>query len=232
MTCTSGIAGGWALRGLALTMALLLGAAPPPQRAPSPPPATTLPQPAASSPSLAIAALAATSPIIRVSEEFYDIRGSTAQALSLEMRRLGPSSEAGQRHSAYTAWNINWRFHPESRGPACMASWVEVKAEIVITLPRWDPPPEASRELRWQWDTYLAALRAHEEGHRDLAVAAGQQVHIRISGFLTASCQDFGRLVRREAHRILDQLRADDRRYDEETRSGARQGAVWPPPRG
>jgi predicted secreted Zn-dependent protease len=179
-----------------------------------------------------MAAPAAASPIIRVSEELYDIRGSTAQELSLEMFRLGPSGEEGRRSSGYTAWNIDWRFRPESRGSACMASWVEVQADIVITLPRWNPPPDAPRELRSQWDTYLAALRAHEEGHRDLAVAAARQVHARISGFLTASCQDFERLVNREANLILDQLRADNLRYDEETGSGATQGAVWPPSRG
>jgi predicted secreted Zn-dependent protease len=217
MNRTSGIAGRGNLQVLLFTVALCLGAAPPPHPNASPP--------------SAIAALGAASPIIRVSEEFYDIRGSTAQALSLEMRRLGPPTEDGRRASGYTAWNIRWRFRPESQGSACMASWVEVQAGIVITLPRWNPPPDASRELRSQWNTYLAALRAHEEGHRDLAVAAARQVHARISSFLTASCQDFERLVNREANLILDQLREDNLRYDEETGSGATQGAVWPPSR-
>jgi predicted secreted Zn-dependent protease len=202
-----GAAGRWALRTLPVALALSLGAAP-------------------ASP--VVAPPTDASPIIRISEEFYDIRGSTAEELGLEMRRLGPE-EDGRRFHGHTAWNINWRYTSQPWGNACGATRVEVTAVIVITLPRWDPPPQAPDELRHRWDVYLTALREHEEGHRDLAVAAARRVHSRLSGFRTGDCRTFSREANAEGRYILDRLRADNRRYDEETGHGRTQGAVWRP---
>jgi len=215
MQSTLEVAGTWALRGVTLAAAVLLGVVPPP-------PVQASPQ----SPDLASPA----SPVIRVLEEVYDIRGSTAEELHREMQRLGPPAEDGRRFYGHTAWNIRWRFLVEPSGNSCRATRVEVTAYIVLTLPRWTPPQEAPEELRHRWDAFMAALRAHEEGHRDLAVAAARRVHSRISGFRTASCRDFNREVNREGERILDRLRTDNLRYDEETRHGMAQGAEWPPP--
>jgi predicted secreted Zn-dependent protease len=194
-------------RALAVSLALSLGAAPAPPVA---------------------GVLSDASPIIRISEEFYDIRGSTAEDLYREMQRLGPEQD-GRRFHGHTAWTINWRYTSQPSGSACRATRVEVTAEITLTLPRWHAPPDAPAELRRQWDAYLAALRVHEEGHRDLAVAAARRVHSRLSGFRTSDCRDFNRDANAEGRRILDRLRADDRRYDEETGHGRTQGAVWPP---
>jgi predicted secreted Zn-dependent protease len=144
------------------------------------------------------------------------------------MRRLGPE-EDGRRFHGHTAWNINWRYTSQPWGNACGATRVEVTAVIVITLPRWDPPPQAPDELRHRWDVYLTALREHEEGHRDLAVAAARRVHSRLSGFRTGDCRTFSREANAEGRYILDRLRADNRRYDEETGHGRTQGAVWRP---
>jgi predicted secreted Zn-dependent protease len=169
------------------------------------------------------------SPLIRISEEFYEIRGSTAEELHGEMQRLGPLGEEGRRFHGWTAWTINWRYVSQPSGSACRATRVEVTAEITLTLPRWRAPPDAPESLRRQWDAYLAALRVHEDGHRDLAVATARRVHSRLSGFRTSDCRDFNREANTEGQRILDRLRADNRRYDEETGHGRTQGAVWPP---
>jgi predicted secreted Zn-dependent protease len=200
-------AGRWALRALPLTLALSLGAAPVPP---------------------VVVASSDASLIIRVSEAFYDIRGSTAEELHREMQRLGPE-EDGRRFHGHTGWTVNWRFVSQPSGRACRATRVEVTAEITITLPRWRTPPDAPDDLRPQWDAYLAALRVHEEGHRDLAVAAARRAHSRLSGFRTSDCRDFNRDANAEGQRILDRLRADNRRYDEKTGHGRTQGAVWPP---
>ncbi|MGK3990823.1 DUF922 domain-containing protein [Sorangium sp. So ce136] len=95
--------------------------------------------------------------------------------------------------------------------------------DVVLVLPRWRPPPNAAPALVATWEAELRALVAHEEGHRDLAIAAGAAVAEALETTppaASAEALDEAMMTRAEAALAA----ARERAYDQATAHGAR----WP----
>ena len=166
--------------------------------------------------------------VVRSDEEHYTIFGSTAAELRRAMREAGPA-ENGRRWDGYTSWNLRWRFRYGMRTGFCRITKVTVEYEPRIVLPRWNAPADAPAMLRAQWNEFARALRTHEEGHRNIGAEAARQILRRIGDVTLPSCTHMAAEANRVGHRTLDEFRARQRQYDEETGHGRTQGAVWPP---
>jgi predicted secreted Zn-dependent protease len=160
--------------------------------------------------------------------QHYAIAGSSASELRRQMNQLGPSDASG-RHDAFTRWYVRWSY-PYDRSPgSCGLGKVKVSVTVSYTLPEWSDPAAAPPDLVTQWNGYLAAVRRHEDGHRDNGVAAGRDVLAKLRAFGTRdTCDAANRDANAAGNRILDEYRTKDRRYDETTRHGATQGAKFP----
>ena len=152
--------------------------------------------------------------------EYYDISGSTASELRQSLDTLSPVDKNGYRSDARTDWYIRWYWIGFGLKWCALRSAVTA-TQIVVTLPRWDAPPDASDKLVTKWNAYMLALVEHEKGHVDLAVARFPDVAQAIQ---EAACDTAD--ARAEA--VLSELRDADLRYDHETHHGATQGAVFP----
>ncbi|WP_437554758.1 DUF922 domain-containing protein [Sorangium sp. So ce367] len=92
-------------------------------------------------------------------------------------------------------------------------------------LPRWRPPPNAAPALVATWEAELRALVAHEEGHRDLAIAAGAAVAVALETTPpAASAEALDEAMMTRADAALAAARERERAYDQATAHGAR----WP----
>ncbi len=165
---------------------------------------------------------------VHAREVYYDISGSTAEDLWKAMRALGPQS-GGRRVFGYHSWNVRWNFRYAPGGGECRMKDVQVELTSTITLPRWRPPAVAPDGLVAQWDAFVAALTLHEQGHRDLSLAAAREIERALRRLRHAGCAALDAQANALANRILGQYRERDRRYDAETGSGRTQGAIWPP---
>lgn len=165
---------------------------------------------------------------VQLNDEHYDIRGATAAELRRAMRESGPTSE-GRRWDGNTQWNVRWRFRYEMQGGSCRMSDVTVEYTSTITMPRWNAPANAPAVLRRQWLEYERALRAHEEGHRNIGAEAAREVLRLIRTVTSPQCQSISEEANALGRRTLDTFRALQRQYDAETVHGRTQGATWPP---
>ncbi len=156
--------------------------------------------------------------------EFYDVEGTTAPELLASIRRERPRS---YRYFAQTAWNVTWR--AEWNGDPCRVRWADIRATIVVTMPRWKAPPDAPPGLVEDWNRMVRALSIHEAGHVENAREAEREVRRALMGVTAPSCNMMTLRTRQAAQWVLDGARLRDRRYDERTRHGWTQGAVWPP---
>ncbi len=80
-----------------------------------------------------------------------------------------------------------------------------------------------------KWDGYLQNLTLHENGHRDMVVAAATRFSravARLPHGLT--CADRDEEVRTLNREIMAQLNAAQEEYDADTGHGATQGALFP----
>jgi predicted secreted Zn-dependent protease len=96
-------------------------------------------------------------------------------------------------------------------------------------MPRWTNPDGADATLARDWDDMIAALRVHENGHRDIAHRAAREVQRTLRRMTDGSCAFISSRADTAARDVLERHRALNRRYDEETRSGAEQGVTLRP---
>jgi predicted secreted Zn-dependent protease len=191
-------------------------------------------QPPAGAPTRAVAvpAPARTSPAseVRVEESVirpYDIAGTTFAELNAAGMRSGPvSKNTGARVWGMCTWQVTWTF---SRGGVgqCALGKFSVTVGATIDLPRWINRDAASDSVRGSWDRFAAALRVHEDGHKDIGVRAANDLANRLRALPPArTCDELDRNIAALGDRVLAEHRALDQAYDRSTGNGASQGAT------
>ena len=161
-------------------------------------------------------------------EIHYRVSGSTPAELRTSMLASGPE-ESGGRFYAYTSWHVRWRYDYAPAGGVCRMDEVDVRFRSRIQLPRWDPPTDADDPTVAAWREFVAALREHEYGHRDIGARAARDILQRLRSMSVRRCENMSERANAEAHGILDLYRLEEDRYDRTTNHGETQGAVWPP---
>lgn len=160
---------------------------------------------------------------------WYDINGQTALDMRRQLNQRGPADSDGRHHDAYTEWYVTWRFPFATSEAGCSTGPVSTDIRINVSLPRWLEPVEADQALVAQWRQYLSSLLEHERGHRETGLRAANE----ISELLPAldpqpTCAEAEAVANELAHSVLNKYRRVDLQYDDETRHGATQGAVFP----
>lgn len=160
--------------------------------------------------------------------KFYDVAGDSPGALWLSMRESGPPPAEGISALGRTDWNVTWRARWDG-ADICRVRNTDVRLQTTITLPRWNPAGTAPAALVAQWDAFLRALSIHEAGHAELGSEAARSVRRELERVTAPTCASMNSRAQEAVDRVLQEFRARNRLYDERTRHGATQGAVWPP---
>ena len=156
--------------------------------------------------------------------KYYDVSGGTAAELRAQMSAKGPD-----HYDAYTRWYVRWRYKYRQQGGLCALSEISVDLEITTTLPRWRNQRAASPALREQWQRYLTALTTHELGHARNGADAAQAVDAALTRLPpAASCERLAAGANATGQGVLLQHNRFDADYDQTTKHGRTQGAVFP----
>jgi len=160
---------------------------------------------------------------------YYGITGSTPDELRAQMDRFGYTDELGHHWDAYTKWDVHWSYPYSTTVGGCATGPVEVEVEVVFVLPQWDDPEKGPVDLAQRWNTYLAALQRHEDGHKDIAVEAGCEVLRALDSLAVyASCSELEQTADAIAESTLELYRQHEDTYDRQTDHGAMQGVGFP----
>lgn len=158
--------------------------------------------------------------------ETYEVSGAD-YALGRDIRSAPPRPGGGQRFAGYYEWYLSWRYETWREGPVCRVNRVFITINAVVTLPKWTQPADAPPALVEEWKRFITALATHEVGHRDLVLDGAVRIQQAILGVAPQDCPAVGSAVQQAAQPLLADMRAQELRYDETTRHGATQGAVW-----
>ena len=164
-----------------------------------------------------------------ISTETYAVHGADARAILTSLRSRGPRS-AGGVYFGLTVTELEYRYYKVAEPAACRIEDVDVDLNVRITLPEWQPHPDADAELRSAWSRFSTALTGHENGHRDLAVEGAEAVREALEGMRTRSCDTADAEAQRVAERVRVETEAAHRDFDHRTGHGRTEGAVWPQP--
>ena len=160
--------------------------------------------------------------------EYFTIDGDTSLELSAAIDAKGPVGEDGRRSDGFTRWNMSWTFGLSTDDTGCIPGRVSVDLDIHMILPRWDTPPGADPRLIGRWNRYLAALRNHEDGHRNRAETAAGELRRALLRERAPDCQTLENRLDSMANALLADLRKRQTAYDLETNFGKNQGVRRP----
>ncbi|HJV34537.1 MAG TPA: DUF922 domain-containing protein [Geomonas sp.] len=158
--------------------------------------------------------------------EYYDIEGVTVGDLQKAINHNGTKWGDGITYAAVTTWNIHYDYDVTDDDGRCSVKAVRTSVEIVYHLPRWLSPDSAGTLLS-SWNDYMAHLKKHEFGHKEIAVkSAGEinEVLASLQNFKNES--DLDKEAKRRTNEKLRELKDLQVAYDAKTRHGATQGAV------
>ncbi|NLC59821.1 MAG: DUF922 domain-containing Zn-dependent protease [Gammaproteobacteria bacterium] len=172
---------------------------------------------------LGAAAPAASEP---VTVDYYDVHGDTLLEVARWMDRNGPAGDDGRRFHGYTRWQVSWRYQFKPGRDACATAAVDIDLKVTMQLPRWRPPERVPAATVREWERYMVALRAHEDGHAAIGAAVAEAIRRELAAMRSPSgCAALAEAIERRASQILDDHKARELAYDASTDHGATQGA-------
>ena len=178
---------------------------------------------------LCVTATAWAQPAVTVKTEYYDIYGWTAEELREQMVRFGVVWRDGKTYDALTTWLARWRYTWKSGPNRCWITGVETSVEVLHRYPRWVNKDKAAPELQHHWTRYMSHLETHENGHKDIGIAATAAIEKAIRQMPAhRSCRALEAAANALAEETLDTYRTHEADYDRKTGHGRTQGAVFP----
>ena len=160
---------------------------------------------------------------------YYDIVGDSAKELRRQMDANGPLGEDGKRMDGYTHWNVAWTYGYMPAAGGCKFTELEITLTATITLPRWTPGDDTSRALVKKWQSFISALRVHEDGHYSHGRMAAEEIKSLGQSLRTSDdCSTMAKLFDDQVHSILEKYKVADVAYDADTKHGETQGAIFP----
>jgi predicted secreted Zn-dependent protease len=175
---------------------------------------------------VAMSCLSANAEVVESLEyKYYTVESHWYEPLARSVIKASPVREGDKSFMGHTAWTVRWDMSWQQEGSGrCAMGQVRTYLHSVITLPQasLSNPQEQTR-----FDTFLAALRAHELDHvaiaRDAARAIGQRL---MSLPPMATCQELESVANALGQKELETARRRGVEYDVETGHGKTQGAV------
>ena len=160
---------------------------------------------------------------------YYEVAGLSVGQLTASLTQHAPESTDTGVYFARTTWTLSWDGRWTMRDGACHVISSVATLETQMALPRWVAAPGAPADLAADWSNFVRSLRRHEAGHVLNAVAAARAVETSLKELRADSCATMETDARVKIDSVVAAFRARDEIYDETTRHGAAQGAVWPP---
>jgi predicted secreted Zn-dependent protease len=98
---------------------------------------------------------------------------------------------------------------------------------VAQTMPRWRGEAQGGAALKARWQKFVAAVRRHEDVHKDNAIKAGTEIETMLLSVKPHSnCEDLARTADAAAEEIVRKYQKLDEEYDRKTRYGRSQGAT------
>lgn len=160
-----------------------------------------------------------------IAYRYYTAEPRWYQSLASAMLGASPVRENGKSYLGHTTWTVKWDMDWTQLGNGqCAINRVRTHLHSVVTLPQ-AVLSDAQEQSRF--DTFLAALRAHELDHVSFARDAAREIDQRIQRLPPMpSCDQLETAANELGQMQLSEARQRDLAYDRETGHGKTQGAV------
>jgi predicted secreted Zn-dependent protease len=202
-------------------------ATPPPATIPNPPDCTKL----SFTPAAALTISTASPGLKKTIDtpKYYKVNGYTPDQVRTQINQCRPTVGATSPYDAGVYWWINYSYlyDTDSNGK-CYLRNVAVGLHINSYLPEWQPSAYDISGLSAKWQNYIASLKTHEQGHKDLDIQYAEQILNGLKNLPHSSCSTIVKTANKFADDKIAALKAANSSYDSQTNHGATQGATFP----
>ncbi len=167
----------------------------------------------------------------RVNEKYvyYDVCGLCEKDLQCDLKNKCIKWTDGKKYDSMTSWKMKRHYDRNNTAGACSVEAFTITVEVVFRLPRWEHTDAAPTALVDKWDRYMKNLVTHENGHRDLAVAAAADISRDVAELAPIwTCAELDRRIDDLSRIRMNKLVEEQKEYDIKTEHGRMQGAVFP----
>ncbi|RTM09256.1 MAG: DUF922 domain-containing protein [Hyphomicrobiales bacterium] len=142
----------------------------------------------------------------------YQLQGLSRKAIHDDLHRVAKRDRDGIIEGEVTdQWGWNFRFAATEN--SCRVTSDEILLKLNILLPIWVDDARADSATRTAWKNYFQELKAHEDGHKTIALEAAEQISKLTHGATApGSCTALERSLNRAAKQIVENSeKAQDR---------------------
>ncbi|MDG2304349.1 MAG: DUF922 domain-containing protein [Candidatus Binatia bacterium] len=125
----------------------------------------------------------ATAPLVRVDtdvrEQYYDVYGTNADEVFASIQRQGLGGKAGLAASGLTESELSFGLSTATTSSSCRLVELNLRANVVVTLPKHAQPRHVDENTRRQWAAYEALIEFHEYRHVEIEFQGVQELQER-----------------------------------------------------
>jgi len=168
-------------------------------------------------------------PVVNETYKYYEVGGCCEKDLLCDLKEKCIRIDDRKKADSITNWKMKWNYGHHHSVETCTTDSFTVTVDVVFSLPKWVPNGQAPAELVKKWNNYMEKLLLHERGHRDRAVEAAKKLTQAVSELSPAdTCTALDHEIETLIQAHKDKLLKEQEEYDQITRHGATQGAVFP----
>ena len=134
----------------------------------------------------------------------YQLRGLSLEAIHDDLHRVAKRDRDGIIEGE-VADHWDWKFKFTAAENSCRVSSDEIILKLNILLPAWVDEGRADPAVRVAWNTYFQELKAHEDGHKTIALDAAERITKMTHGATSpGSCTAMEQSLNRAAKQIVE----------------------------
>lgn len=161
--------------------------------------------------------------------DYYEVGGCCEKDIQCDLKQKCITWNDGKKYDSVTSWKVKWDYGYDRAPATCSVDSFKVTVAISFRFPKWSRPGGAPQNLIDKWDSYMKNLVTHENGHRDMAVEAAEELSRAVADLPPAlTCTEIDREVQKLSSVRMMKLKEEEKEYDAATNHGYTQGAVFP----
>lgn len=164
-------------------------------------------------------------PIVNIEYKYYDVIGVNINDLRSETIKHSPIKYKGTTFRGSAGWRMKPYYRAKERGGVWYLDNIAVEIDIKITMPKWQDYRKAHRDEQKRWDVYYEKLLKHEHNHRDIDIAAAEELCSALVELRTTAGKDsLLKLAAIRAKAVYRKCKKLNKQYDKETEHGRKEG--------
>jgi predicted secreted Zn-dependent protease len=159
----------------------------------------------------------------------YPVQGCNARDILTSLNGSTTASGDGRHEVGLTSSTTKYSFTYVSQPNSCKVQSAKIETQITVTLPELVNTAGVSADVLARWQTFLGALRTHEQGHVDIILKASTDMQSAFEGAgPSGTCQQLESTLKSYVQQQTDASNAANAAYDTQTNHGVNQGVAFP----